>query len=58
VRTRRRAIFYGLGNFVWPHLSEEGSTTAVAEVAVSPTGRFRGRLLSAYISSDGHPVLR
>jgi poly-gamma-glutamate capsule biosynthesis protein CapA/YwtB (metallophosphatase superfamily) len=53
-----RPIFFGLGNFVWPHLSEEGSTTAVAEVTVSPHGRFRGRLLPAYIASDGHPVPR
>ena len=55
---RGRPIFYGLGNFVWPHLSEEGSTTAVARVRVTPKGRFRGRLLPAYIVSDGHPVLR
>ncbi|HKZ75538.1 MAG TPA: CapA family protein [Actinomycetota bacterium] len=55
---RGRPIFYGLGNFVWPHLSEEGSTTAVARVRVTPEGRFRGRLLPASIVSDGHPVLR
>ena len=55
---RGRPIFYGAGNFVWPHLSEEGSTTAVARVRVTPEGRFRGRLLAAYIVSDGHPVLR
>jgi hypothetical protein len=60
---RGRPIFYGLGNFVWPHLSEAGSTTAVAEVTVEPGGsgaaaRFRGRLLPAFIVSDGHPVLR
>lgn len=55
---RGRPIFYGLGNFVWPHLSEEGSTTAVARVRVTPEGRFTARLLPAYIVSDGHPVLR
>jgi hypothetical protein len=53
-----RPIFYGLGNFVWPRLSEEGSRTAVAEVTVTPGGRIRGRLLPASIVSDGHPVLR
>ena len=53
-----RPIFYGLGNFVWPHFSVEGSTTAVAEVVVRPDGTIRGRLLPAYIVSDGHPVLR
>jgi len=53
-----RPIFYGLGNFVWPNLSLEGSTTAVAEVTVTPDGRVRGRLLPAFITSPGHPVLR
>jgi capsule synthesis protein PGA_cap len=55
---RGRPIFWSLGNFVWPALSEEGSTTAVARVTVTPTGRFAGSLLPAYIVSDGHPVLR
>lgn len=55
---RGRPIFYSLGNFVWPRFSEEGSTTAVAEVRVSPAGRVRGRLLPAEIVSDGHPILR
>jgi hypothetical protein len=53
-----RPIFYGLGNFVWPHLSTEGSATAVAEVVVHPDGSMKGRLLPATIVSDGHPVLR
>jgi poly-gamma-glutamate synthesis protein (capsule biosynthesis protein) len=53
-----RPIFYGLGNFVWPHFSVDGSTTAVAKVVVRPDGTIRGRLLPAYIASDGHPVLR
>jgi hypothetical protein len=53
-----RPIFYGLGNFVWPNFSTEGSTTAVAEVRVSPEGDVAGKLLPAYIVSPGHPVLR
>lgn len=53
-----KPVFYGLGNFVWPSFSVEGSTTAVAEVTVRPDGTIRGRLLPAYIVSDGHPVLR
>jgi hypothetical protein len=52
-----RPIFWGLGNFVWPAFSVEGSTTAVAEVTVGPKGRFHGRLLPTRIVSDGHPVL-
>lgn len=55
---RGRPIFFSLGNFVWPHLSEEGSTTGVAEVRVTPKGRFTARLLPADVVSDGHPVLR
>jgi poly-gamma-glutamate capsule biosynthesis protein CapA/YwtB (metallophosphatase superfamily) len=54
---RGRPIFYSLGNFVWPHLSDAGADTAVAEVTVSPTGRIRGRLVPATIVSDGHPVI-
>jgi Bacterial capsule synthesis protein PGA_cap len=52
-----KPIFYGLGNFVWPSFSAEGSTTAVAEVVVRPDETLRGRLLPARIVSDGHPVL-
>jgi len=52
-----KPIFYGLGNFVWPRFSAEGSTTAVAEVVVRPDGELSGRLLPATIVSDGHPVL-
>ena len=52
-----RPIFYGLGNFVWPSFSTEGSTTAVARVLVRPNGSLVGRLLPATIVSDGHPVL-
>jgi poly-gamma-glutamate synthesis protein (capsule biosynthesis protein) len=56
-RYRGRPIFYGLGNFVWPRFSAEGSTTGVAEVRITPDGRFEGRILPATIVSDGHPVL-
>jgi poly-gamma-glutamate capsule biosynthesis protein CapA/YwtB (metallophosphatase superfamily) len=55
---RGRPIFWGLGNFVWPNFSLAGSTTAVAEVTVQPTGGARGRLLPAFIDAPGHPVLR
>jgi len=54
---RGKPIFYGLGNFVWPSFSAEGSATAVAEVVVRPDGTLHGRLLLATIVSDGHPVL-
>jgi poly-gamma-glutamate capsule biosynthesis protein CapA/YwtB (metallophosphatase superfamily) len=54
---RSRPIFWGLGNFVWPNFSLEGSTTAVARVVVRPDGTVRGTLLPAFIEAPGHPVL-
>ncbi len=53
-----RPIFWGLGNFVWPNFSSAGSTTAVAEVTVTPKGRVIGTMLPAYITAPGHPELR
>jgi capsule synthesis protein PGA_cap len=52
-----RPIFYSLGNFVWQNLSVAGSTTAVAEVRVTPQGKVVPKLLPAYIQATGHPVL-
>lgn len=52
------AIFWGLGNFVWPRLSAAGSTTAVAEVVVSPDGEIsQACLIGATIVSSGRPEL-
>jgi len=56
-RYKGRPIFWGLGNFVWPNFSVDGSTTGVAEVVVERSGRIRGRILPAFIESAGHPVL-
>jgi poly-gamma-glutamate capsule biosynthesis protein CapA/YwtB (metallophosphatase superfamily) len=53
-----RPTFWSLGNFVWPNFSYDGSTTAVAQVAVTPKGRFVARLLPAFITAPGHPELR
>jgi poly-gamma-glutamate capsule biosynthesis protein CapA/YwtB (metallophosphatase superfamily) len=50
-------VFWSLGNFVWPHLSEPSATTAVARVVVSPDGSMDACLIPAYIESHGHPVL-
>jgi poly-gamma-glutamate synthesis protein (capsule biosynthesis protein) len=54
---RGRPIFYSLGNLIWRRGSPISSTTAVAEVIVTPAGEIRGRLLPTEIVSDGHPVL-
>jgi poly-gamma-glutamate synthesis protein (capsule biosynthesis protein) len=53
-----RPIFWSLGNFVWPNFSTAGSTTAVAEVTVTPKGRVVGTMLPAFITAPGHPELR
>lgn len=51
------AVFWGLGNFVWPHNSVPSATTAVARAVVSPDGEVFGCLIPAYIETHGHPVL-
>jgi poly-gamma-glutamate capsule biosynthesis protein CapA/YwtB (metallophosphatase superfamily) len=54
---RDRPIFYSLGNFVWPRISEEASATAVAEIVVAPDGTIEARLVPIAIVSNGHPVV-
>ena len=54
---RHRPVFWSLGNFVWPHFSEEGARTAVANVVVHPNGEIDAKLLPAYIATSGHPEL-
>ena len=54
---RDRPIAWGLGNFVWPRLSEDSARTAVAQFVVEPDGAVRGCLLPAMITSSGHPEL-
>ncbi|MGH8945853.1 MAG: CapA family protein [Acidimicrobiia bacterium] len=51
------AVFWSLGNFVWPSFSVAGSTTAVARAVVHPDGAIDACLIPAYIESHGHPVL-
>lgn len=51
------AVFWSLGNFVWPSFSVAGSTTGVARVVVSPDGDIEACLIPAYIQTHGHPVL-
>jgi poly-gamma-glutamate capsule biosynthesis protein CapA/YwtB (metallophosphatase superfamily) len=55
---RGRPIFYSLGNFVWPRISEEASATALAEVVIAADGTIRARMLPIEIVSNGHPVVK
>ena len=52
-----RPIAWGLGNFVWPTLSDAGSRSAIAEFVVTPDGEVSGCLLPVRITSPGHPEL-
>ncbi|HEX5696470.1 MAG TPA: CapA family protein [Acidimicrobiia bacterium] len=51
------AVFWSMGNFVWPHNSVASATTAVARAVVAPDGTVEACLIPAYIESHGHPVL-
>lgn len=51
------AVFWSLGNFVWPKLSEPSATTAVARAVIDPQGNVTACLIPAYIESHGRPVL-
>lgn len=53
-----KPIFWSLGNFVWPNFSAAGAQSGVAEVTVKPNGTIKAKLLDAYITAPGHPVLR
>jgi hypothetical protein len=52
-----KPVFWTLGNFVWPRLSDAGATTAVARVVVSPDGELEACLLPAFITVSGQPEL-
>lgn len=53
-----KPVAWGLGNFVWPHLSDAGATTAVAQVIVEPDGTINACLVPTVIERDGHPVVQ
>jgi poly-gamma-glutamate capsule biosynthesis protein CapA/YwtB (metallophosphatase superfamily) len=54
---RGRPIFYSLGNFVWPRVSEEASASAVAEVVIAADGTIQAKMLPIEIVTNGHPVV-
>lgn len=51
------AVFWSLGNFVWPRLSTPSATTAVARAVVDPEGDVTACLIPAFIETHGRPVL-
>lgn len=52
-----KPVFWTLGNFVWPRLSDASATTAVATVEISADGEIGACLLPAFIERSGQPVL-
>jgi poly-gamma-glutamate synthesis protein (capsule biosynthesis protein) len=52
-----KPVFWGLGNFVWPHNSEASATTAVARVVVNPDGTMEACMIDAYIRTHGRPEI-
>lgn len=53
-----KPVFWTLGNFIWPRLSDPGSTTAVARVVIHPDGRLEACMIPAFIETSGQPVLQ
>jgi poly-gamma-glutamate capsule biosynthesis protein CapA/YwtB (metallophosphatase superfamily) len=51
------AVFWGLGNFVWPRQSTAGSTTGIGRAIVEPDGSIEACLIPAFIENSGQPVL-
>lgn len=51
-----KPVAWGLGNFVWPRLSYESATTAIARVVFSPDGQVSACLIPAFIEESGHPA--
>ncbi len=51
------AVFWSLGNFVWPRLSDASATTAVARVVVHPDGTIEACKIPAFIRTHGRPEL-
>jgi poly-gamma-glutamate synthesis protein (capsule biosynthesis protein) len=50
-------VFWTLGNFIWPRLSDAGATTAIARVTFDPDGAVEACLVPAFIERSGRPEL-
>lgn len=52
-----KPVFWGLGNFVWPHNSIPSATTAIARVVVNPDGSMEACMIPAFIATHGRPEI-
>ncbi len=50
-------VFWTLGNFIWPRLSDASATTGVARLEISAEGEITACLLPAFITRNGQPEL-
>ncbi len=50
-------VFWTLGNFIWPRLSDAGATTAIGRVVITPAGDVTACLIPAFIEESGRPRL-
>ncbi len=50
-------VYWTLGNFVWPRLSDESATTGVARLEISADGNVDACVLPAFIERSGQPSL-
>ena len=51
-------VAWGLGNFVWPRLSDLGARSAIARLTVEPDGTTEACLVPVIIEGHGHPVIQ
>lgn len=50
-------VYWTLGNFIWPRLSDASATSGVARLEIDPSGAVRACLLPAFIERSGQPSL-
>lgn len=52
-----RPVFWGLGNFVWPHNSTASATTGIARAVINPDGSIDACIIDAFIRTHGRPEI-
>ncbi len=51
-------VFWTLGNFIWPRLSDAGATTAIARVTFRADGGVETCMTPVFIETSGRPEVR
>ncbi len=50
-------VYWTLGNFIWPRLSDASATSGVARLEIGTDGEIEACLLPAFIERSGQPAL-